>query len=206
MNLMQIQDLLDKVNGCTFAGLDCVTDVKLAGGRKNPYQGKLVKHCYGNRVMLFTNKLSNGYENMVRRRLVAEGKDPSSFQLGELVWGTRLPNSPIIEHKNQHYLQVIFLVPGEPQYFATDDIYWYLDNGEKFVAFKKGDEVPKRCIKGLPEHKGSGRQGLEGDNKVVVRTYSLDSIRCIRLFKEERCDALEFQLNHDDVLDDVFAS
>jgi hypothetical protein len=42
-------------------------------------QGRVTKQTTGASVMVFTNQASNGYENMVQRRLVAEGKDPASF-------------------------------------------------------------------------------------------------------------------------------
>lgn len=165
-----VLDLINRINGVTFAGLDCVTDVKLKGGKSNPMQGRVTKRCDGNRVMLFTNKKSSGYENMVKRRLEQEGKDPSSFVLGKLAWGERIPESPIIEHKGAYYLQTIFLAAGKSTYFLD------------------GQPIAKEDIIGLDDKDvGSGRQGLEDENKVVVRTYKFDSIRCIRLFKEQRC-------------------
>lgn len=177
MQLTQIQDLVDRINGCTFAGLDCITTIELSGARR------VIKKCFNARVILFTNKKSDGYENMVRRRLEQEGKDPDSFVLGQLAWGKRLPNSPLIMHEGKHYLQVIFLAEPRPEY--------YLD----------GQRVRKRDIKGFPKDKlGSGRQGLEDKNKVVVRTYALESIKCIRLFGEQRCEVVEFQLESEDDL------
>lgn len=186
MQVVQILDLLNRIQGCTFAGLDCVTKVTLKGGKKNPMQGRVTKRCMGNRVMLFTNKQSNGYENMVRRRLEAEGKNPESFELGPLQWGKRLPNSPIIEHKGKYYLQVIFLGAGKPEYFLD------------------GKPIEKEDIVGLPEVKeGSGRQGLEDEHKVVVRTYAMDSIQSIRLFKEQRGDIVEFEVHDEKVLETI---
>src|SRR4051812_13236191 len=108
---------MNRIQGVTFAGMDCITIPKLKGGKKNPQQGRVTKHHKGARVMLFTNKNSSGYENMVRRRLEAEGKDPDTFVLGELQWGKRIYDSPLIEHEGKYYMQVIFLAPGTVDYF-----------------------------------------------------------------------------------------
>lgn len=167
MKLAQIHALLDQIQGMSFAGMDTITEVKLKGGKKNPHLGRVTKHTTGNHVMLFTNKKSNAYEAMVKRRLEAEGKDPKSFTLGQLAWGTRVPDSPLIEHKGKFYIQTIFIKGGSSEFF--------LDN----------KPIAKSDIQGFEEQEvTSGRQGLEDENTVVVRTFALDSIREIRLMGE----------------------
>ncbi len=168
MKLAQIHTVLDSINGMTFAGMDTITEVKLKGGKKNPMLGRVTKHTVGNHVMLFTNKKNNAYAAMVKRRLEAEGKDPNSFTLGELAWGTRVPESPLIEHKGKFYIQTIFIRGGKSTY--------YLDN----------TVIEKDLIEGFDDKEvTSGRQGLEDENTVVVRTFALDSIREIRIMGEE---------------------
>ena len=166
MKLEQIEELLSSFQGSTFASLDTITNVALKGGKKNEMQGRVTKRTSNNQVMLFTNEKSNGYENMVKRRLVAEGKDPESFTVGPLPWGERVPNTPLIKHKDRYYIQMIFNKSGNSNYF--------LDNR----AIDKAD------ITGLEERVGTGKQGLEEDNGVVVRTVALDSIIEIRLLGE----------------------
>lgn len=165
MKLEQIQHLLDKISGATFAGMDTVTIPVLKGGKKNLMQGRITKFATNHRVMLFTNKNINAYNAMVRRRLIAENKDPDTFVLGSLPWGERLPNSPIIVHKEKYYLQCIFLHSGTVEY--------ELD----------GVNITKEDIEGLNESTGSEGQGLE--REVIVRTFSLDSIDGIRLMGED---------------------
>ncbi|MFA7408558.1 MAG: hypothetical protein WCY93_12160 [Anaerolineaceae bacterium] len=172
MNRAQLQEVLDQVKGSTFAGLDTKTEVKLKGGKKNPHQGRVVKVTTGSNVILFANTQCNSYESMVKRRMVAEGKDPEEFQVGKRAWGTRVGNSPIIEHNDKTYLEVIFQHPGKTTY--------YLD----------GEETPKDQIEGLevtktadPEKEDKSQGGIE--NKVVIRTFSLDSIEHIRLKGQE---------------------
>ena len=138
MKIHDIYEVLKKIQGCTFASMDNITQVKLKGGKKNEMQGRVTKHTSNNQVMLFTNQNSNGYENMVRRRLENEGKNPDSFALGSLPWGTRVPNTPLIEHNGKYYIQVIFNRPGSSVYFL-DDQEIQVDNKEidrPSVSFK----------------------------------------------------------------------
>lgn len=168
MKINQLNGVLAKVKGTTFASMDTITDVKLKGGKKNEMQGRVTKRTSNNQVMIFTNSNENGYENMVKRRLEQEGKNPETFKLGELPWGKRVPNTPIIEHNDKHYMQVIFNKPGKSEYF--------LDN----------KPIDPENIEGLEIKKVSGEgQGLSDDNAVVVRTFALSSIDSIRIMGEE---------------------
>lgn len=166
MKLAEFNHLLAQVQGNTFLSMDNVTEPKLTGGKKNPHQGRVVKKTVGNRVQIFTNKTKNAYEAMVNRRRQAEGNN-EPFAVAPLKWGTHLPNSPLIEHKGDLYLQVIFHEAGKSTYLLD------------------GKEVDKSEIQGLPEPKGSGRQELSDENQVVVRTFKLESILAMRMFGEE---------------------
>jgi hypothetical protein len=157
--------IFQNVNGSSFVGLDTVTSIKLAGGKKNEQQGRINKITTGLSVMVFQNKNGSAYENMVRRRLIAEGRNPDSFTLGERKWGHRITNTPFIEHNGKYYLEVICLKPGKSSY--TID----------------GLHIDKSSINGLQkvDDDDDSQGGL--DNKVIIRTYSLDSIRNIRIDK-----------------------
>lgn len=145
--------LLSKIQGCTFANLDAMTE---------PSNG-IQKVTTGVRIILFTNKKSSGYENMVKRRLEEAGKDPNGFVLGDLLWGTRLPDSPVIENKGKHYLQCILLSEGQSKYFIG------------------GREVPQD---GLMLRQRSNNQGLPTGSEVVVACYKLENITRIALMGE----------------------
>jgi len=166
MQYNQVLNAVANVNGATFIGLDTLTSPKLAGGKKNPHQGRVQKRMTGANVMAFQNKTTNGYENMVKRRLVAEGKNPDNFVLGERAWGQRVPNLPIVEHVKDgvtnYYLEVIFLSSGTVEYLLD------------------GVVVPASSIEGLAEPTEGGAQGGL-DDKVVVRTFGIDSITEIRI-------------------------
>ena len=165
MNVNELKNELEKINGCTFAGIKAVTPVKLKGGKKNPMQGKVYKVVENGNCMLFPNKSSNGYENMVKRRLEKEGKDAENFKLGKRVWGKRIENTPLVEHKGKYYLEII--------YMQTPKIHYMYD----------GKPIEKDKIEGLPEKKTEGKQGGL-DNKVYIRTISLDNIKELKLFGE----------------------
>lgn len=157
MDIAQFKTLFtEHVNGATFISIDTKTDVTLLGGKKNPMQGRVQKSTTGSNVMVFQNKTTNAYENMVNRRLEKEGK-PVVFEVGPRKWGTRIPNTPFVEHNGELYLEVIFLRAGEVQYLLD------------------GQPVDKADIEGLaekPDYEGQG--GL--DNKVIIRTFKVSSI------------------------------
>lgn len=167
MRYEDVKRVLDKVNGATFAGLDTLTEVKLKGGKKNPFQGRVTKMTKGSTVMLFTNKKSNAYESMVKRRLEQEGKDAESFELKPRAWGNRVPETPFVEHKEKKYLECIFIKGGESVYMVD------------------GVEVDKDQIEGLPENKPSEESQGGLDNKVIIRTYAIDSIEQMRVLGEK---------------------
>jgi len=153
------------INGASFVGIDTHTDVVLAGGKQNPMQGRVTKRMIGATVMSFQNKNFSAYEAMIQRRLIAEGKDPEKFVLGERAWGTRIPNMPIIEHfkgdETKYYLEVIFLKPGVVSYLLD------------------GAPIAPQDIIGLKEASTGEQGGLE--NKVIIRTFAADSITELRI-------------------------
>jgi hypothetical protein len=169
--MQSIGNIMAGVNGSSFIGIDTITDVKLRGGMKNPQQGRVQKRMTGASVMVFQNNKSNAYENMVHRRLVQEGKNPTSFQLSPRTWGERIPNSPFIRHEKngvvKYYLEVIFLKAGTVEYLLD------------------GNVVDKSVIDGLQENDPNpdGQGGL--DNKVIIRTYAIDSLTKLRVDKQE---------------------
>lgn len=158
-----IKTEIDTIKGSSFISLDTVTDVKLTGGKKNPLQGRVQKKTSGANVMVFNDTEQNGYENMIKRRMEAEGKDSSTFTLGKRAWGQRIDQSPFIDHNGKKYLECIFMSPGKSVYLVD------------------GVETPKDDIEGIPVHKENpdSQGGIE--NKVNIRAFSLDSISAIRI-------------------------
>jgi hypothetical protein len=154
--------LNDNVNGSSFITIDTSTTPTLTGGKKNPHKGRVRKITTGANVMVFQNKNSNGYENMVKRRLIKEGKTPS-FTLSARKWGTRLTDTPIVEHKGSYYLEVIFLHKGKT-HFELD-----------------GVRIDKSKIEGLNYTDEAVQGGL--NDKVIIRTFKIDSLVNITINK-----------------------
>lgn len=164
MDRAVLENLLSQINGCTFASIDAETEV-------SPGVKKVVS---GRRVILFTNKLSNGYENMVKRRLIEAGKNPENFVLHDLPWGTRVPETPLIEHKDKVYLQCIELSEGTARYYIA----------------VTGVEVDPAQLNLKERH---SNQGLPPGEEVNVRAYDLNSITRIALMGENLVSERETQ-------------
>lgn len=164
---------LAQVNGATFISLDTVTvpemNRTMSGNRAvpNPHFGHITKRQTGSSVMVFQNKRVNGYENMVRKRLLEEGFDPDSFVLSPRRWGVRIPNMPIVEHEDGTYLEVIFLRPGPVEYMLD------------------GEPIARNEVIGIREYgpSPSSQGGLL--NKVHLRVFSFDSITRLRIANTE---------------------
>ena len=161
--MTKLEQLMQDVNGNSFISITTETIVKLPGGKKNPLQGLVTKRTTGSNVMVYQNKTTNAYENMVNKRLAQEGKNPGSFTVGPRTWGTRVPNTPFVEHNGQLYLEVIFLHCGEVKYFA----------GETEI-----DPSPLD----LPNHEEGEQGGL--NDKVIIRTFKVESIKAITINKQ----------------------
>lgn len=161
-----LQALMQQVNGSSFVAIDTSTEPTLRGGKANPFKGRVRKISKGNVVMVFQNKNSNGYQNMVMKRLALEGKDPESFQIGERTWGTRIKDTPFVEHNGAQYLEVIFLKSGTTTYECD------------------GAPINKEDIEGLVETVQQAEQGGL-DNKVIIRTFKFDSITSLTIGKQK---------------------
>jgi hypothetical protein len=159
---MNVTQIFSNVSGNTIIGLSTKTKVALKGGKKNPMQGRVVKVMRDANVMVFQNKNTNGYANMVARRLEKEGKDSSTFQLSPRVWGHRIAGTPIVEHKDKKYVEVIFLASGEVSYELDGKPI----GRDKIVGLEVGESDPSQG-------------GL--DNKVIVRTFAEDSITEVKI-------------------------
>lgn len=153
---MNIELLVNQIKGCTFAGLDTFTPIKLRGGKSNPQIGQIFKSNVGSNVMLAAN-----YEAMINRRLEAEGVD-QNFTISPLKWGERIEQTPLIFHNDEVYLQTIFIKSGTVSYFQNLT------------------EIAQDSIVGFPTPPQAPVQaGLE--NKVIVRTYNIRHIQALRM-------------------------
>lgn len=155
-----------EINGNTFVNIETLTSVSdLVKPKSNPYNG-LMKLNISN-VQIFQNKNSNAYANKVKRELAKEGKDVENFELQPRKWGERIKNTPLVTHKGEFYLEVMFNTQvGETRFFHN------------------GEEVSAETVKPHRREKKEGSQGgLE--NKVIIRTYKIASITSITIAKQK---------------------
>lgn len=126
---------------------------KLKGGKANPHQGRVNKLTTGAIGILYTS--GKGYFEKVNEGLIKEEKAPD-FEPKPRAWGLRVEGTPLIEHKEKFYLDVIFECPGETEFFFLDT------------------PIARDEIEGLENKKEGDQGGL--DEKVYVRTIALESI------------------------------
>lgn len=166
-----LKEQVEAVRGTTFAGLNTFTQVKLKGGKKNPMQNRVTKRTERANVMLFSNTKDSGYVSMVKKRMIAEGKDPDTFEPKPRRWGTRIGNSPFIEHNDKKYLECFFISPGKSTYYLDDE------------------EIDKEDIEGLdikPKETEAQKESQGGiEDKVVIRTFDVNSIESITIKGKE---------------------
>lgn len=99
---------------------------------------------------------------------------PLDFTVGERKWGTRIDGTPLIEHKGEFYIDVIYLKSGESVF----------RNGGKLI-----DEAD---IEGYTPSKASAQSQGGVDNKVIFRTIKLDSIVELRINKQKYTGAFYY--------------
>lgn len=167
MDYQTAKEAFGDITGGTFVGIDTETVVKLPGGKKNPFQGRVTKRMVNANVMAFGNTNSNAYENMVKRRLEEEGKDPEDFKLGPRTWGQRIAGTAFVEHNGEYYIEVIFMRPGKIEYLLDGK---QIDIMVPPLGEETWFDIPERKVN------PNGQGGLSEKNKVILRTYALDSI------------------------------
>lgn len=166
---MDLQTIINNnVDGSTTITLDTATvvpvnkTIRLNGERQpNPHYNRITKHTKGLDVIVFQNKNSNGYEDMVKSRLIDEGKDPDSFRLSPRQWGERLIGTPFVTHNGKLYLEVI-LMNNPPTEYRCD-----------------GKVIEWDDIHGMKKQSNAKQGGLA--NKVILRTFNVESINQITI-------------------------
>lgn len=146
---------------------------KLTGGKKNPHQGRVRKINENSKILFFRNTDGSAYNNMVKRRLEKEGKDPESFVLSPRAWGSRIPGTPFIEHKGAFYLEAIFVSSGKT-HFTLD-----------------GKVVDASEIEGLSYKTESHQGGLSENNKVIIRSFKLESLVKVSISHNDKVNEIK---------------
>jgi hypothetical protein len=152
----KLSEVLKRIRGATAVSLVVETSPELIKPKSNPLFGRLTKLSYLNGMIGFN------YESSVNRQQGREGGD-MDFEAMPRKWGTRIAGSPFVEYKGKLYLET-----------KVQKVY-----GTKYIL--DGKEVTKDEIKKWlrPKPEEGARQGVE--NPVVLRDFSLESIREIRV-------------------------
>lgn len=167
MEYAEVSKIFEGDKGVTFISIDTTGNVSLKGGKSNPFQGRITKKTIGSNVMIASMEEGSAYVNAVRRRMAAEGKDPSTWSPKPRAWGSKIPGTPFVEHNGKYYIEVMPQKSGVTSYF--------LDGIEiKDPTQVQGFEYPK-------ESEGQG--GIS--EAVIVRSYALENITGIRAHGEE---------------------
>jgi hypothetical protein len=151
VNRMELVRQLMQLTSATPATFVAITEVKL--NKSNPYFGRIQKKQRSNVFINFD------YENSVNKALLKEGK-VADFKAKPRAWGNRIPNTPLILHKNTYYLEARFL-KNEPI------VEYFLDN-EPVDKADIQDYLPKDKIEESKPH------GLE--EAIIIRDFKIDSI------------------------------
>jgi len=144
-------------NRPTFLSMLSVTEPKLAKGC--PYRNvRKISKVFG--IANFR------YQNSVNAQREREGL-LADLEAKPRQWGFHVPGSPLIVHKGKYYLEI-----------KVEKILKharYLSEG-KFIS-------PEAIKPYLPSKRDSGRQ--EVDKAIILRDYSLESIRNLRIGGKE---------------------
>lgn len=154
----ELVEKLAAIRGATFATIVAETDARL---RKtgNPFTGVV-------KVSRVSVTLNSIYENSVNRQREREG-NTEVFEAEPRAWGVRMVRddgtvAPIVEHKGKYYVEAKV---------EKSLGYEYIHNGEILDEDKIVQFLPK---------KSSGGERQEVEKPVILRDYSVDSIREIR--------------------------
>ena len=128
------------------------SDVKLAGGKKNPFAGRITKISHYPRVTL-TGEAT--YRNRMKEKLLSEGKEEEAkdYQPNARPWGVRQENTAIIEHKDTVYVEFIAESEPDTSYYLDEKIIEDIDALEEdgykleLPPKKERNGIPLFCVK-----------------------------------------------------------
>jgi hypothetical protein len=152
VTLKQLTNVLKEVNRPIPATIVALSVVKM-NKIGNPYHGKITKKQKANVFIKFD------YQNSINKARIKESKE-ADFISKPRVWGIHVENTPLIEHKNEFYLEARFLNYGPKVEYFIDSI-----NPIKKSEFSNYLPTVKEC---------SGRQEL--DDSVIMRDFKLSGI------------------------------
>lgn len=132
----------------------------------NPYFGKVFK------ISTFSGKINWHYQSEVNHQRQREGglevvdgipqiRTPEKFEALPRKWGTRLKDSPLVEHKGQFFLEIKVEQTIRHEYRDHENQPFDVEKIKPFMSSKSE----------------SSRQGVE--NEVILRDYRIDRIMAL---------------------------
>ena len=154
---------------CQFVSVSYTTDTehinkKLAGGKKNPYYGRLESITELSGV-----QYNASYENAVNNRL-PDGTDGKGerFEAESLPWGEWLVPNKLITHKGSTYVR-LYKTKN-----TKSSVRYYLDG--KVVEDEKTIDLIKSAFRPESESKRQAAAGIEKADQVKPFTLNADCI------------------------------
>lgn len=164
VSLIELTDILKEVNRPMPATFVAITEVKMVQKHRetkepNEFFGRVNKKQKSNVFIKFD------YANSVNKARLNEGKE-ADFVAQPRKWGVHIPNSPLIEHNGEFYLEARFL-SNEPK------VEYILDNNEEITKDK--------IVAFLPPIKESTSSSQDLDKEIIMRDFKLKSIQEITM-------------------------
>jgi len=180
-NLMKTIELFNNVlltairNGNNFANIDIACPESLTGGKKNPMQGRIVKHTRGLRVEIATDSVINSYESRYNRDL-EKGGHGGTYTIKPHAYAVRFgKDTATMHHKTNGtpYMRY-FMQKGQ----LGAETYYTLDNKRIDAADIEGLKVKVKSI--MPETKGTDSEV----ERPFYRLVKVENIVAIRAGKQ----------------------
>ena len=164
--------------GATFCKAKSIIEPRM-NKRNNPFYGKIFKKSEIIAIINFD------YENNVNNARIKTEKFETKFEAKERKWGhhmfnphTRKYSRIMIEHtdksnKYKNYVQVRILKTNKP-------IYFYKNNNK----ILNKNEI-KQLKEFFPKRQKNKTQGLNQENEIIVRDYTLENVVAMNLNKRK---------------------
>lgn len=155
-------DILKRINCAQPVNILTATEPQMLK-TGNPFYGR-IKKLMNNTVFIGVN-----YQNSVNKVRGKEGSIPD-FVAFPRKWGTRIPHTPLVEHKGNLYLECRFLsLVGTPKYMVDGTSFIDESALSNWLVKKKSN---------------AGHQGVSNGGEVILRDYSISSILEIHVDKQ----------------------
>lgn len=152
-----LEPLLRTIREKTLAVVISITEPPMRAvsddGIENPFVGLVAK------LSILEVVLNANYQAAVNQQRKAEGKEPD-FLARARIWGVHVPNTPLVEHKGQLYLE-------------------YQGRRVFDVAYRLDGQPIEECVLEPWLKKSSPSKTQDLDAQVVVRTVKLDNLLAV---------------------------